>query len=266
MPTMKETFPHEDQQIDERMARIMEHPSLKSLLGEEEDGAMMRGAIIILLAYWIDSDHEDKTLKDVLSIDNQDGSENLCIENIACGVEIGSGLANILEDLLKLVRNPPLALDEDCKAHFKIVNIAWKHNQLISLLLKKRHVIHKIQRYSNVSSQQLRESLTPLVKAHPLIKDILQESEASSVRHCQNSYSRDDMKVEPTSTSEGRGFVEPSSYTQDALMPDPALINQLLHDAPFMDVAQQIQCEPRAVQFADFVLDCLTYNSINLLM
>ncbi|GFP83492.1 hypothetical protein PHJA_000492600 [Phtheirospermum japonicum] len=70
-------------------------------------------AIIILLAYWIDGDNEDKRLEDVISIDDQDGSENLCIENIACGVEIGSGLANILEDLLKLVRNPPLALDED---------------------------------------------------------------------------------------------------------------------------------------------------------
>ncbi|GFP98634.1 hypothetical protein PHJA_002007300 [Phtheirospermum japonicum] len=313
------------------MARIMEQPSLKSLLGEKEDGAIMRVAIIILLAYWIDGDNENetledvpfiddhwiygdnenKTLEDVPSIDDQGGSEDMgsCInldesiiydlvdhtriEEIACEVESGSGLAIILDELLKSVLQPRASLHEDCKANFKIVNMAWEDNQLISLLLKQQRVIHKIDRYCDVSSQQLRETLTPLIKDHLSMRDILRESEASSVRGAltiligylsakdmilgfddvmgrggsvgiktvRYSYSQDDMKVEPTYTSEGRGFVELSSYTLDALMPDPSLINQLLHDASFKDVAQQIQCEPRAVKFADFVLDCLAYSS-----
>ncbi|GFP98633.1 hypothetical protein PHJA_002007200 [Phtheirospermum japonicum] len=210
MPAIEETFPHENQQIEERMARIMEQPSLKSLLGEKEDGAIMRAAIIILLAYWIDGDNENETLEDVPSIDDhwidgdnenetledvpsiddQDGSEDMgsCInldesiiydlvdhtriEEIACEVESGSGLAIILDELLKSVLQPRASLHEDCKANFKIVNMAWEDNQLISLLLKQERVIHQIERYFNVSNQQLRETLTPLIKDHLSMRDI----------------------------------------------------------------------------------------------
>ncbi|GFP83493.1 hypothetical protein PHJA_000492700 [Phtheirospermum japonicum] len=216
------------------MARIMEHPSLKLLLGEKEDVAMTRGAIIILLAYWVDGDNEDETLDDVLSNDGQDGSEedesiidNLIehpyIENIACKVESGSGLGNILEELLKSVLCPRDSLDEDCNAHFKIVNMAWEDYQLISF------------------------------------DDVMGRGGSVGIKTARNSYSSDDMKVEPTSTSEGRAFMEPSSsYTLDALMPDPSLINQLLHDASFKDLAQQIQQDPRAVKCANFIFRCLS--------
>ncbi|KAL3651145.1 hypothetical protein CASFOL_007548 [Castilleja foliolosa] len=126
---------------------------------------------------------------------------------------------------------------------------------------------------------------------HPPMKDILRESEASSVRGAltiligylsnkdlilkfdgvighdglvgirtfRYSCTPDDIKVQPISAS-GAFMEPPSSYTSelDALMPEPSLVTRLLHDESLKDVAQQIQSNRHGVDFAELVLDYFT--------
>ncbi|KAL3648849.1 hypothetical protein CASFOL_005252 [Castilleja foliolosa] len=220
-----------------------------------------------------------ETLEDVPSNDVYDGSdvdeyiidyliEHTRIENIAFKIKSGSVLGNILEDLLKSVRQPRGSLHDDWKEHFKLVNKAWEDNQLISLILEEKNVKHlkyMIQKYSVESNQQLCESLTPLIKNHLPIKNMLLEGQISSVRGALTILIRyfsarnnvlgfadlvgrggavgiytarysdsqdDDMKIEPISKSAGGAFVETSSScTLEELMPDTSLIDQLLNDA-----------------------------------
>ncbi|KAL3648907.1 hypothetical protein CASFOL_005310 [Castilleja foliolosa] len=248
------------------------------------------------------SSNDDETSEEVSSNVVHDGSDvyesiidylvlDTDIENIACKIKSGSVLGNILEDLLKSVRQHRGSLHEDCEEHFKLVNMAWEDNELISLLLKEKYMICDIETYYDESNKQLRESLTPLIKDDSPMKDILRESRLSSVRGAlalligyfsarnmtlgfddimgrrgavgiytvRYSYSQDDIKVEPTSASEGGAFMKPpSSYTLQELLPDTSLISELRNDESFNNAAQEIQCDSEVAMFADDVVTCIS--------
>ncbi|KAL3648979.1 hypothetical protein CASFOL_005382 [Castilleja foliolosa] len=239
-----------------------------------------------------------------MSIDPQDVAEELgitifdsiiyklyerpSIKIVAGKIERDTKLAFILEALLESVFQWRPSFDEYCKTHFKIVKMAWEDIELNSLLLEEESLFDAINRFYDESHVQLLEKLTPLIKDHPPMKDILpkieEESEAFSVRRAltiligylsgkdsilpfgdlmgrggifgrrsfRNFDAPNDMMLEPISSC--GAFMEPYSCTLDASMPDPSLVAKLFHDSSFKDVAQQIESDPRSARFANSVL------------
>ncbi|KAL3648971.1 hypothetical protein CASFOL_005374 [Castilleja foliolosa] len=214
--------------------------------------------------------------------------ERPCIKFVAGKIERDTTLALILEALLESVIQYRPSFDEYCKIHYEIVKRAWEDVQLTSLLLEKESLFLTIDRFYGESHVQLLEKLTPIIKGHPPMKDILpnieEESEASSVRRAltiligylsgkdsilpfddlmgrggifgirtfRHFDSPNDTMLEPISSC--GAFMEPYSYTLDASIPDQSLVAELFHDSSFKDVAQQIENDPRGARFANFVL------------
>ncbi|KAL3648974.1 hypothetical protein CASFOL_005377 [Castilleja foliolosa] len=213
-------------------------------------------------------------------------------KNVACKIASGSTVAFILETLLKSVFQPRASFDEDCKTHYEIVKRAWEDIELTSLLLEEESSWYIIDGYYDESNEQLLEKFTPLIKGHLPMKEILPKTEEQSdivrraltiligylsakdsvlpfddlmgrggfigIRTFRYSDTPDDMKVEPLSSS--GAFIEPSSCTLEALMPDSSLVTQLLHDSSFKDVAQQIESYPSSAKFAKIVLSYFASN------
>ncbi|KAL3648909.1 hypothetical protein CASFOL_005312 [Castilleja foliolosa] len=281
------TSPTQSPNTKRRQISVVSHTQLVNVLPPDDDEILEDD----------ESSNDDET-SDEVSSDGSDVDESIIrdfidhsiIENIACKIKSGSVLGNILEDLLKSVRQPRGSLHEDCEEHFKLVNMAWEEDQLISLLLKEKYMVDKLERYFIENNQQLAESLTPLIKGHSPFKDIVLETETSSVRGAlavlmgyfsarnmtlcfddymgrrgvvgiytvRYSYGQDDIEVEPTSASEGGPFMKPpSSNTLQELLPDHSLVSQLLKDASFKDVAKEIQRDSEVHKFADYVVACL---------
>ncbi|KAL3648977.1 hypothetical protein CASFOL_005380 [Castilleja foliolosa] len=210
------------------------------------------------------------------------------IKRVACKIESGSVLAFILEGLLKSVFQPRASFGEDCKTHYGIIKRAWEDIELTSLLLEEKSLWYIIDGYYEESNEQLLERLTPLIKGHLPMTEILPKSEEESetfivrraltilmgylsakdsilpfddvmgregfigIRTFKYSDNPYDMKVEPLSSS--GAFMEPSSCTLEALMPHSSLVTQLLHDSSFKDVTHQIESHPSSAKFAKFVL------------
>ncbi|KAL3648978.1 hypothetical protein CASFOL_005381 [Castilleja foliolosa] len=214
--------------------------------------------------------------------------ERPCIKFVAGKIERDTTLALILEALLESVFQYRPSFDEYCKIHYEIVKRAWLHLQLTSLLLEKGSLFLTIDRFYGESHVQLLEKLTPIIKGHPPMKDILpkieEESEAFSVRRAltiligylsgkdsilpfddlmgrggifgirtfRHFDSPNDMMLEPISLC--GAFMEPYSYTLDASLPHQSLLAELFHDSSFKYVAQQIENDPRSARFANSVL------------